>query len=286
MQTTKLNLHDKLPLTCTRTGTCCHGKNVNLNPWELVCLAKSKEISPRSFRDLYGEFGGIRLRFNGNPGWKSLSACSQYKEGLGCSVHLGRPLACRLYPLGRQKQNEEISYIYQGSAFPCLEGCPDVTNLPQLSVEAYLKDQAAEVFETTQDEYLEVMQNLADIAFVLLLETDLAQKCEQTLKRWYEMGNEDPEILALYIGSEWIDRLMLPELSNEINNPIDFAKQHNELLQMEAQHLFEKLRTIQDLHEAACLFMGLALHLSRGLGANPSELAEHWISTAKTHGAK
>jgi len=31
--------------------------------------------------------------------------------------------------------------------------------------------------------------------------------------------------------------------------------------------------------------MGLALHLGRGLGANSAELAEHWIKTAKEHGA-
>jgi hypothetical protein len=31
--------------------------------------------------------------------------------------------------------------------------------------------------------------------------------------------------------------------------------------------------------------MGLALHLGRGLGANPAELAELWIKTAKEHGA-
>jgi hypothetical protein len=30
--------------------------------------------------------------------------------------------------------------------------------------------------------------------------------------------------------------------------------------------------------------MGVALHLSRGLGANPKDLAEHWIDIAKNHG--
>jgi hypothetical protein len=31
--------------------------------------------------------------------------------------------------------------------------------------------------------------------------------------------------------------------------------------------------------------MGIALHLARGLGANPEILAEHWIVTAKNYGA-
>jgi hypothetical protein len=40
------------------------------------------------------------------------------------------------------------------------------------------------------------------------------------------------------------------------------------------------------LHEAPGLMMGLALHLGRGLGANPAELAEHWIVAAKKLGAR
>jgi hypothetical protein len=32
--------------------------------------------------------------------------------------------------------------------------------------------------------------------------------------------------------------------------------------------------------------MGLALHLGRGLGANPDELAGHWIETANKCGAR
>ena len=102
MQTTKLSLEDRLPLTCSRRGTCCHGNLVMINPWELFCLAREKKVSPREFRDQYCESGGIRLRFNGKPGWQDKKACSQYIDNFGCSVHVGRPLACRLFPLGRQ----------------------------------------------------------------------------------------------------------------------------------------------------------------------------------------
>src|SRR5512140_3602343 len=116
--TTRLTLTDELPLTCTRSGTCCHGKTVRLNPWELAQLAEAKGLTPRAFRDRYCDHGGIQLCFDGAPGWKQLPACSQYAPGRGCSVHSGRPLVCRLYPLGRQKQGAEQSYLYQGSAFP------------------------------------------------------------------------------------------------------------------------------------------------------------------------
>jgi Fe-S-cluster containining protein len=284
--TTRLSIGDKLPLTCSRSGTCCHGKNVQLNPWELASLSKAKKSTPREFRDLYCEFGGIRLRFDGEPGWKGLLACSQYIAGVGCSVHFGRPLACRLYPLGRQKQAEETHYMYEGNKFPCMEGCPEVRDLPQLSIAEYIKGQIANSFEKAQDEYLEVMQNLADGAFVLLLETGLSKSGDRkTLRLWKKMGRENSEQLAERIGPEWTDRLMLPELSGDLSNPVTFVNRHNDLLQSNAQELFSALEKNQDWHEASCLMLGLALYLGFGLGADQVGLSEHWIATAKKHGA-
>lgn len=286
MLTNKLNIQDSLPLTCSRTGTCCFGKLVLLNPWELVCLAREKEMSPREFRDLYCEFGGIRLRFDGEAGWKEQQACSQYVDNFGCSVYFGRPLSCRLYPLGRQKQNNVVHYMYQGEEFPCLEGCPEVSESPHLSVGEYLKDQITDKFEKAQDEYLELTQNLADIALVLLLDTGLARSGDkETLRLWRIMGNDLPEVLAGRIGQEWINCLMLPEISDDFEDPISFTRKHNDLLQLKAQEKFGTLKTNQDIHEASVLIMGVALHLARGIGANPKILAEHWIDTAKKHGA-
>ena len=286
MITTKLRIHDTLPLSCSRTGTCCHGKLVLLNPWELVCLAREKKITAREFRDLYCECGGIRLRFDGEAGWKNQLACSQYIGNFGCSVHQGRPLSCRLYPLGRQIQSEEFHYMFQGDVFPCMEGCPEVSGLPLLTVGEYLEGQATSSFENAQDAYLDLMQNLADIAFELLLDTGLAESGDtKTLPLWRKMGGELPEVLTERIGSEWIDSLMLPEISDDLEDPVSFARQHNELLQWKVQQKFGALKTNQELHEASVLLMGVALHLARGIGANPETLAELWIATAKNHGA-
>ena len=287
MQTTKLNLEDKLPLTCSRRGTCCHGNLVMLNPWELACLAGEKKITPREFRDQYCESGGIRLRFNGKAGWRDKKACSQYVDNFGCSVHVGRPLACRLFPLGRQIQSEALSYMYQGDAFPCLDGCPEVTGLEQLTVGEYLKGQQTEAFEKAQNEYLQLMQSLADIAFELLLDTGLAESGDtETLPLWRKMAGENPEILVHTIGSDWIDSLIVPEITDDTNHPVLFAQKHRDLLLLKVQEQFGNLQTMHEVHEASVLMMGLTLHLARSLGANPEILAEHWIDTAKKHGAK
>ena len=286
MQSTKLNLKDKLPLTCSRSGTCCHGNLVTLNPWELAQLAKEKKVGVREFRNLYTDYGGIRLIFDGKTGWKNKKACSQYVENCGCSVHVGRPLACRLFPLSREIQNDKIYYTHQGDTFPCLDGCAEVTKLPYLSVDEYLKGQKTEEYERAQNEYLNLMQSLADIAFMLLLDTGLAESGDkQTLPLWRKMGNELPENLATRIGSDWIDCLMTPNISENTRNPVSFAEQHTELLQLKAQEEFGTLQTNAEFQRACILIMGVALYLARGLGANPETLVEHWIGTAKEHGA-
>ena len=78
---------------------------------------------------------------------------------------------------------------------------------------------------------------------------------------------------------------MLPEISDDLEDPVSFARKHNDLLQAKAQEEFGALQTNQELHEASVLIMGVALHLARGIGANPETLAEHWIAIAKNHGA-
>lgn len=287
MRTTKLSTQSILPLTCSKAGTCCYGKAVMLNPWELTRFSKEKNITSREFRDLYCDFGGIQLRFNGKTDKNEQKACSQYLDNIGCSVHLGRPLACRLYPLGRQIQFNKAHYIYEGDKFPCLTDCAEVLELPKLSVGEYLKGQKVTLFETAQDEYLIVMQNIADVGFELLLDSGLAASGDRkTLRLWKEIGNELPEILAERIGKEWIDCLMIPEITNEIDNPSSFIHKHNDLLLLKAQKKFGSLQTNKELQEASVLMIGVALHLARGLGANTKEIAEHWIKTAKSYGAK
>jgi hypothetical protein len=119
-----------------------------------------------------------------------------------------------------------------------------------------------------------------------LLDSSLVSFNEiKTLAVWREIGNELPDILAERIGKEWIDLLMIPEITDTAENPITFAQEHNDLLLLKAQEKFGNLQTNKELHEASVLMISIALHLSRGLGADTKGIAEHWIETAKSHGA-
>lgn len=286
MKKTKLTLDSTLPLTCSRAGTCCYGKAIMLNPWEIFNFSKEKKVTPKEFMEKYCEFGGARLLFNGKSDQKGQKACSQYMENKGCAVHNGRPLACRLYPLGRQTQLEETHYFYQGDKFPCLHDCSEVLKLPKHSVGDYMKGQEAEAFEQAQDAYLLLMQDIADIAFELLLDTGLSASGDtKTLAFWREMGKETPDSLVNRIGSDWLHILMCPDISYSVDSPGVFVHKHKEMLLAKIQNAFGSIQTMDELHKASVLLISLALHMARGLGANPQEISEHWIDIAKSHGA-
>ena len=278
---TSLTLNDTLPLTCSRSGTCCHGNVVMLNPWELSQLAHAKGISPKDFRDRFCEWGGIRLRFDGKKNALKKDACSQYVPNVGCGVYLGRPLVCRLFPLGRQKLREQTHYMFQGSNFPCLTDCPEVVDLPEMSVENYLKGQETELCEMAQDAYLDLMKSLVDGAFSMLIDSGLAATGdEDTLKGWSSMGHEPPEKLVQRLGSTWLDSLMTPDLEFPPTSPLAYSQAHYQYLQVRVEKAFSSSTTPVEFSQASITLMGLALHLGRSLGANPASIVEHWIKEA------
>lgn len=286
MKVTKLRLNESLPLTCSRKGTCCHGNQVLLNPWELARLAHEKNMSAAEFRAAFCIQGGSVLHFNGEKDQRGKAACALYTENFGCSVHPARPLACRLFPLGRQVQHETADYIFQGTTFPCLNGCSEVLDLPKITVADYLEGQETSDFELAQDAYLEIMQNLADIAFTLLLETGLSASGDTaTLTQWRKSGLLNGEQLAQLLPIEWQEALIVPSISVDKTDVQSFIEAHNERLQEQAQLHVNGLSSMNDFHEAAVLMMRMALFLARSLGADSTALSEMWIDVAKENGA-
>jgi hypothetical protein len=177
--------------------------------------------------------------------------------------------------------------MHHGSDFPCLRECPDVIKLPYLTVADYLAHQNVKTSETAQDAALELMQQLADGAFSLLIESGLAATGDRnTLRLWHTLGTDTPQNVVSYIGSDWINLLMVPEIDKYQEDPAAFFRRHHELLETQAQAAFGELDNVAALSNASGLMMGLALHLGRGLGANPAELSEHWINTAKQLGVQ
>lgn len=284
MTTTALTASDRLPLTCTRLGTCCHGKQIWLNPWEIARLAATRGESAALFRDRDTIDGGIRLRCNGPAGWQGLPACSQYDPARGCTVHTGRPLACRLYPLGRERRGSTVTYVHEGRDFPCLVGCPSVRDLPLLQVAEYLAGQDVAAAEAVQDAYLDVVEDLGEGAFVVLFDSGLAASGDtRTLNAWRQVVTLPPGLRAQRIGQPWLDRLLIPE--GDAADPLGFVANHRATLQAQAQTDFANAPDAKSLSEASATLFAMALHLAQSLGADIAALAAQWLASAREHGA-
>jgi hypothetical protein len=80
---------------CHRCRTCCAGKDIRVNPYEIARLARRLGETTGEFRARHTRDGaGAVLRQT------ETGACVFLGPG-GCTVHPDRPLVCRLYPLGR-----------------------------------------------------------------------------------------------------------------------------------------------------------------------------------------
>jgi Fe-S-cluster containining protein len=81
---------------CNQCGLCCHHKVITLSPYDVLRIARAAAISTGEAVRRYTIRRGSILRFRDD------GACSAL-EGTRCSLHRGRPLACRVYPLGIER---------------------------------------------------------------------------------------------------------------------------------------------------------------------------------------
>jgi Fe-S-cluster containining protein len=80
---------------CARCGRCCHDQAIQLNGYEIARLARSLGLCTSETIAKHTTNAGQFLRFGPD------GACA-FLRPQGCAVHADRPLACRLYPLGRE----------------------------------------------------------------------------------------------------------------------------------------------------------------------------------------
>jgi Fe-S-cluster containining protein len=81
---------------CNQCGRCCHNKVITLSPYDVLRIARATALSTGDAIRRFTIRRGSILRFLPEGMCAAL-------EGTQCGVHRGRPLACRLYPLGLEK---------------------------------------------------------------------------------------------------------------------------------------------------------------------------------------
>ena len=88
-----MDRHSGFSYQCNQCGRCCHDQVVTISPYDVIRLARAAGISTHEAIARYTIRRGSVLKFEQNGSCAAL-------EGATCTLHSGRPLACRLYPLG------------------------------------------------------------------------------------------------------------------------------------------------------------------------------------------
>jgi|SRR5208283_353147 len=91
-----VNRNSPFSYVCNACGRCCHHQVITLSPYDELRLARAAGITTREAIARYTLRRGSILKFTDG------GACAAL-EGARCGAHRGRPLACRLYPLGIER---------------------------------------------------------------------------------------------------------------------------------------------------------------------------------------
>src|SRR5260370_21733416 len=91
-----MNRTSSFSYVCNSCGRCCHDKVIVLSPFDLIRLAREAGVATSEAILRFTIRRGSILKFRDD------GACAAL-DGARCVVHRGRPLACRLYPLGIER---------------------------------------------------------------------------------------------------------------------------------------------------------------------------------------
>ena len=273
---------DRLPLTCTRDGVCCHGHDIWVNPWETAVLAAGSGLTAEDFRSRYLASRGTRLAFDGPPDKRGKPSCRLYSATSGCTQHAARPLTCRMYPLGRSRVEGELIYYHPGAALPCIELCPSVTSLPEQSISEYLAGQQIAAGEIATDAYARVVYGLAGVA-VKLCELGKDQIDRQRVMAFITTCQaQTHEGRSQVLPDSWLDLATIPG-GLDPSNPQLFAEAHGQLMTSAVQRAASQVE--DSLTEAAIVHLALAVHLAAAVGADLGVMREMIAGVPPASGA-
>jgi len=150
-----LSASDTLHLSCGVNGcdaNCCtKSAPIVLNPYEIALICRETGMSYEDLLDIVdtGRAKGFPLVM-----LPRYPAC-HFFTGKGCSIYRSRPLACRLYPLGRVFDGG-TSYIVH----PGINACGGIASAPSQTVADYLRSQNVDMQLRMADRWIEFVSTL------------------------------------------------------------------------------------------------------------------------------
>tara|TARA_Y100000310_G_C20652122_1_gene800000 strand:- start:183 stop:800 length:618 start_codon:yes stop_codon:yes gene_type:complete len=115
MQLQAKELHNVLKFKCKQCGKCCDTTIIHLYPFDIKNICEAKSLTTKQFHQQHSIF---KLDEDKIPRCilKNRPKCP-FKDN-GCTIYDKRPIRCRLYPLGRVYQDNEIIHVISEKISP------------------------------------------------------------------------------------------------------------------------------------------------------------------------
>ena len=217
LRRTGLDRQTPFSFSCMRCLQCCQSKKIQVNPYEIARLAKNLGISTTECIARFTTENGSYLKFDDENRCIFLGA-------EGCRVHADRPLVCRLYPLGRHRNEQGDEWF---SEIEPEAGCRGEYCGGDSTVKNWLDDQEVHPYLVAADSYLKLLWKM-----MALLEQsgDGEERAEESdISGREEKNTEENE--------EWIDMDAAVKSfchQNQLSLPLDVEEKmrmHQDALQ-------------------------------------------------------
>jgi Fe-S-cluster containining protein len=149
---------DLLQLSCGAEGcnaTCCKAAApIVLNPYEIARICAESGMSYEDLLDIVDTD-----RANGFPlvMLPRDPACYFWTEQ-GCRIYSARPLACRLFPLGRVFDNGQSHIV-----LPDVNRCQGLVPSPSKTVSQYLSEQTTSLYIEMADQWIAFVSDMEQL---------------------------------------------------------------------------------------------------------------------------
>ncbi len=102
-------LYNKFKFKCKRCGFCCDNTIIQLYPFDIKNICNNLNITTAELHKNHSVFkldknNILRCILKNRP------KCP-FNDNSNCKIYESRPIRCRLFPLGRVFQNNEILYV-------------------------------------------------------------------------------------------------------------------------------------------------------------------------------
>ncbi len=161
---TRLGRDDTFPFSCHSGlecfNTCCGNKHLPLTPYDVIRIKRGLDMHSDAFLDQY-----VLYRKARDSGFPILSLRMRKEDNRcpfvdtnGCSIYENRPMACRLYPLGRSSTIQADATSPAKEFFYLLDtpGCRGVDEQQVQRVEDWIRSQGLLPYIELNDQMLSI----------------------------------------------------------------------------------------------------------------------------------